>query len=78
MPVGAVADAGNAAAHKHYHLRHIHAAIDRSALSEAGKARAVRLFTLAGHEPVEGDAEHFGDRPERGSLRDSVPGLFRR
>ncbi|MBP7778967.1 MAG: nickel pincer cofactor biosynthesis protein LarC [Acidobacteria bacterium] len=45
VPVGAVADAGNAAAHKHYHLRHIHAAIDRSALSEAGKARAVRLFT---------------------------------
>ena len=31
-------------AHKHYHLKHIRAAIDRSALSDAGKARANRMF----------------------------------
>ena len=33
-----------APAHKHYHLKHIRAAIDRSALSDAGKARANRMF----------------------------------
>ena len=33
-----------APAHKHYHLKHIRAAIDRSALSETGKARANRMF----------------------------------
>jgi pyridinium-3,5-bisthiocarboxylic acid mononucleotide nickel chelatase len=31
--------------HKHYHLKHIRAAIDRSALSAAGKARANHMFT---------------------------------
>ncbi len=31
-------------AHKHYHLKHIRAAIDRSALSDTGKARANRMF----------------------------------
>ncbi len=31
--------------HKHHHLKHIRAAIDRSALSDAGKARANRMFT---------------------------------
>ncbi len=36
---------GSAPAHKHYHLKHIRAAIDRSALSDAGKARANHLFT---------------------------------
>ena len=34
-----------APAHKHYHLKHIRAAIDRSALSATGKARANRMFT---------------------------------
>jgi len=34
-----------APAHKHYHLKHIRAAIERSALSEAGKARASSMFT---------------------------------
>jgi uncharacterized protein (TIGR00299 family) protein len=32
-------------AHGHHHLREIRAAIDRSALSAAGKARATRMFT---------------------------------
>ncbi len=36
--------ADGAPAHRHYHLKHIRAAIDRSALSEAGKARANHLF----------------------------------
>ena len=30
--------------HKHYHLKHIFAAIERSALNEAGKAKAVAMF----------------------------------
>ena len=34
-----------APAHRHYHLKQIRAAIDRSALSAAGKARANRMFT---------------------------------
>ena len=34
-----------APAHRHYHLEHIRAAIDRSALSEAGKARANHMFS---------------------------------
>jgi uncharacterized protein (TIGR00299 family) protein len=33
-----------APAHRHYHLKHIRGAIDRSALSDAGKARANALF----------------------------------
>ena len=33
-----------APAHKHFHLKHIRAAIDRSALSDAGKSRANRMF----------------------------------
>ncbi len=36
--------ASPASAHKHYHLKHIRAAIARSALSESGQARAVRMF----------------------------------
>jgi pyridinium-3,5-bisthiocarboxylic acid mononucleotide nickel chelatase len=38
-PGGAVAPA-----HKHHHLKHIFAAIDRSALSDAGKAKAIGMF----------------------------------
>lgn len=30
--------------HRHYHLKHIYAAIEKSALSDAGKARATRMF----------------------------------
>lgn len=30
--------------HRHYHLKHIYAAIEKSALSEAGKARATKMF----------------------------------
>lgn len=30
--------------HRHYHLKHIYAAIEKSALSAAGKARATRMF----------------------------------
>lgn len=33
-----------ASAHRHYHLKHIYAAIEKSALSDAGKARATRMF----------------------------------
>jgi uncharacterized protein (TIGR00299 family) protein len=33
-----------AKAHRHYHLKHIYAAIEKSALSDAGKARATRMF----------------------------------
>ena len=40
----AASAATSAPAHKHYHLKHIRAAIDRSALSEAGKSRANRMF----------------------------------
>ncbi len=43
--VAAGAAAGAAAAHRHHHLKDIRAAIDRSALSAAGKARANRMFT---------------------------------
>jgi len=46
-PAGVEPAAGGGAAvpaHKHYHLKHIRAAIDRSALSETGKARANRMF----------------------------------
>jgi uncharacterized protein (TIGR00299 family) protein len=38
----------SASHHKHYHLKHIFAAIERSALSEAGKARAIKMFTRLG------------------------------
>ena len=31
-------------AHRHYHLKHIYAAIEKSALSDAGKARAIKMF----------------------------------
>jgi uncharacterized protein (TIGR00299 family) protein len=30
--------------HRHYHLKHIYAAIEKSALSDAGKARATKMF----------------------------------
>jgi uncharacterized protein (TIGR00299 family) protein len=47
--VGAAAGPGSTGTaapppHKHYHLKHIRAAIDRSALSDAGKARANAMF----------------------------------
>jgi uncharacterized protein (TIGR00299 family) protein len=34
--------------HAHYHLKHIFAAIERSALNDAGKARAIKMFTRLG------------------------------
>jgi uncharacterized protein (TIGR00299 family) protein len=34
--------------HKHYHLKHIFAAIERSALTGAGKAKAIKMFTRLG------------------------------
>jgi pyridinium-3,5-bisthiocarboxylic acid mononucleotide nickel chelatase len=34
--------------HKHYHLKSIFASIERSALSETGKAKAVKMFTRLG------------------------------
>jgi uncharacterized protein (TIGR00299 family) protein len=34
--------------HKHHHLKHIFAAIERSALSETGKAKAIKLFRRLG------------------------------
>jgi uncharacterized protein (DUF111 family) len=30
--------------HRHYHLKHIYAAIEKSALSDAGRARATKMF----------------------------------
>jgi uncharacterized protein (TIGR00299 family) protein len=39
---------GHAAQHKHYHLKHIVAAIERSALSEQGKAKAIKMFRRLG------------------------------
>lgn len=44
VTVGAAAGGDGGGAHRHYHLKHIRAAIDRSALSDAGKARANTLF----------------------------------
>jgi uncharacterized protein (TIGR00299 family) protein len=35
---------GNRQTHRHYHLKHIYAAIEKSALSDAGKARATKMF----------------------------------
>jgi uncharacterized protein (TIGR00299 family) protein len=34
--------------HKHYHLKHIVAAIERSSLSDAGKAKAIKMFRRLG------------------------------
>jgi uncharacterized protein (TIGR00299 family) protein len=44
-PPGSSAASASPTAHRHYHLKHIRAAIDRSALSEEGKDRANRMFT---------------------------------
>jgi uncharacterized protein (TIGR00299 family) protein len=45
VSAGAPAEGAPAAPlHKHYHLKHIRAAIDRSALSDAGRVRANRMF----------------------------------
>jgi len=46
-PAGSSSRASNGA-HPHHHLKHIFAAIDRSALSEAAKARAVKMFRRLG------------------------------
>jgi uncharacterized protein (TIGR00299 family) protein len=37
-------DAGGAKPHRHYHLKHIYAAIDKGALGTAAKARATKMF----------------------------------
>jgi uncharacterized protein (TIGR00299 family) protein len=37
-----------ATGHKHYHLKHIFAAIERSALNDEGKARAIKMFRRLG------------------------------
>jgi uncharacterized protein (TIGR00299 family) protein len=42
------AHAGDGPHHAHHHLKHIFAAIERSALSDAGKARATRMFRRLG------------------------------
>lgn len=42
------AHAGEDHRHHHHHLKHIFAAIERSALSTAGKARAVKMFQRLG------------------------------
>jgi uncharacterized protein (TIGR00299 family) protein len=42
------AGASGGAQHKHYHLKHIYAAIERSALSDAGKAKAIKMFRRLG------------------------------
>ena len=45
----AMAQSGQPAhGHKHYHLKSIFASIERSALSETGKAKAIKMFTRLG------------------------------
>lgn len=39
---------GQGSAHKHYHLEQIFGAIDRSALSDAGKEKAIKMFRRLG------------------------------
>jgi uncharacterized protein (TIGR00299 family) protein len=39
---------GTVSHHKHHHLKQIFAAIERSALSDAGKAKAIKMFTRLG------------------------------
>jgi len=41
-------DPGSGHSHKHHHLKEIFAAIERSALSEAGKAKAIKMFRRLG------------------------------
>jgi uncharacterized protein (TIGR00299 family) protein len=41
-------EAGAGSRHAHHHLKHIFAAIDRSALSDGAKARAVKMFRRLG------------------------------
>ena len=63
----AVGPGGDApAGHAHYHLRDIRAAIDRSALSDAGKARAQGLFTRL----ADAEAAIHGSTPERVHLHE--------
>jgi uncharacterized protein (TIGR00299 family) protein len=45
VAAGGVAEGAAVPSHQHHHLSHIRAAIDRAALSDAGKARANRMFT---------------------------------
>ena len=52
--------------HKHFHLKQIFAAIDRSALSDAGKARAIKMFTRLG----EAEAGIHGTTMERVHLHE--------
>jgi uncharacterized protein (TIGR00299 family) protein len=52
--------------HAHYHLRDIRAAIDRSALSTSGKARATRMFTRL----AEAEAAIHGTTLERVHLHE--------
>ncbi len=52
--------------HAHYHLRDIRAAIERSALSAAGKARATRMFTRL----AEAEAAIHGTTLERVHLHE--------
>jgi uncharacterized protein (TIGR00299 family) protein len=52
--------------HKHFHLKHIFAAIDRSALSDAGKAKAIKLFTRLG----EAEASIHGTTMEKVHLHE--------
>lgn len=64
---GAAGPGGDAApAHPHFHLSEIRAAIDRSALSVAGQARAHRLFARL----AEAEAAIHGSTPERVHLHE--------
>jgi pyridinium-3,5-bisthiocarboxylic acid mononucleotide nickel chelatase len=65
-PAAAGPAAGAATAHPHFHLTEIRAAIDRSALSAAGKRRANRLFTRL----AEAEAAIHGSTPERVHLHE--------
>ena len=41
-------DPGSGQPHQHHHLKHIFAAIERSALSDTGKAKAIKMFRRLG------------------------------
>src|SRR4029079_9643306 len=54
-------DPSTAGTHKHHHLKHIVAAIQRSSLSQSGKNRAVHLFERL----AQAEASIHGTPPER-------------
>jgi uncharacterized protein (TIGR00299 family) protein len=67
--------------HEHYHLKHIFAAIERSALNEAGKAKAVTMFQrlAAAEAAIHGttmDKVHLHEVGALDSIIDIVGAVF--